>query len=134
MNSSIVLAREWLRKASYDLRSAKILHASPDKLYETAIYHCQQAAEKAIKAVLVAHRQHVPLTHDIALLLERAGKFDKGLAQFEALAESITGYATEYRYPNTAADELSISEVQSAIEYASELVEYIASLISNMTD
>ena len=47
------LLRSWLTKATSDLRSAKVLASAEDPVLDTAIYHCQQAAEKAVKAFLV---------------------------------------------------------------------------------
>jgi HEPN domain-containing protein len=41
--------RTWLIKAHSDLRSARALVALPEPATDTAIYHCQQVAEKALK-------------------------------------------------------------------------------------
>ena len=43
------LVREWLKKASRDLTVAKIVARSPEAIWEASLYHCQQAAEKALK-------------------------------------------------------------------------------------
>ena len=45
-------AKDWLAKAENDLASAKVLGSAPSPLLDTAIYHCQQAGEKALKSVL----------------------------------------------------------------------------------
>jgi len=42
------LVRNWLRKAQRDLASARKLASGNDPLLDTAIYHCQQAGEKAV--------------------------------------------------------------------------------------
>ena len=44
-------SHEWLRKAANDLQAAKLLlkHA---ELHEIALFHCQQAVEKALKGYL----------------------------------------------------------------------------------
>ncbi len=44
--------QQWLIKADHDLRSAQRLMASDrdDPILDTAVYHCQQTAEKALKA------------------------------------------------------------------------------------
>ena len=50
--------RQWLLKADHDLRSAGKLMTPDDDgdaLLDTAVYHCQQAAEKAFKAYLTAN-------------------------------------------------------------------------------
>lgn len=47
--------RQWLFKARHDLRSASRLFTDEPPILDTAAYHCQQAAEKALKAFLVLH-------------------------------------------------------------------------------
>ena len=44
--------RSWLTKAHSDLRSACALMALAEPATDTAIYHCQQAAEKSLKGYL----------------------------------------------------------------------------------
>jgi HEPN domain-containing protein len=49
------VVRGWLSKAANDLRGAHIdLDADPP-LIEDALFHCQQAAEKSLKAFLTSH-------------------------------------------------------------------------------
>jgi hypothetical protein len=47
------LVRAWLIKARNDLDTARQIGRLPDGHLDTAIYHCQQAAEKGIKGVVV---------------------------------------------------------------------------------
>jgi HEPN domain-containing protein len=49
------LVQSWLTKAQHDLAAARKLSDEPDSYLDTAIYHCQQAAEKVIKGFLVFH-------------------------------------------------------------------------------
>lgn len=44
----------WMKKAANELNSAKKLASGSDKVPDTAIYHCRQAAEKAVKGYLVS--------------------------------------------------------------------------------
>jgi HEPN domain-containing protein len=52
MNAKLELVRNWLIKAQHDLAAARKLALSPDPYLDVAVYHCQQAAEKAIKGFL----------------------------------------------------------------------------------
>jgi HEPN domain-containing protein len=47
------LVHDWLRKAQRDLTVAKILAENSEAIWEASLYHCQQAAEKALKGFLV---------------------------------------------------------------------------------
>ncbi len=42
--------QSWLVKAQHDLASARILSSQTPPYLDTAVYHCQQAAEKAVKS------------------------------------------------------------------------------------
>jgi HEPN domain-containing protein len=66
------LVRAWLAKAQSDLGTARKLANGPDTYLDTAIYHCQQAAEKAIKALLVQNDLRFEKTHDLEVLIQRA--------------------------------------------------------------
>ncbi|HGJ65477.1 TPA: HEPN domain-containing protein [bacterium] len=44
--------KEWLKVAEDDLISAKILLGNDPPILVTACFHCQQAVEKSLKALL----------------------------------------------------------------------------------
>jgi HEPN domain-containing protein len=66
--------REWLSRARSDLILAKA--AGVGIYLEDLCFHAQQAAEKAVKALLIRQRVDFPYVHDLAellTLLERTG-------------------------------------------------------------
>ena len=71
MNEKIDLVKSWMIKSNHDLNSARILADNPEPYLDTAIYHCHQAAEKAIKGFLVYHDVRFEKTHDLRLLIEK---------------------------------------------------------------
>jgi len=58
------LARQWLEKAQHDLLAGERA-AQPEPLPDVAVYHAQQAAEKALKAYLAGRDQPFRMTHDL---------------------------------------------------------------------
>ncbi len=90
--------RSWLIKAGHDLLSASLLSAK-EKLRDAAIFHCQQAAEKAIKGFLVFHDVRFEKSHDIEFLVSLGMTKVAELGQLLPQAECLTPYATEFRYP-----------------------------------
>ena len=67
--------REWLNRAKSNLALAKSL--VPEAYLEDLCFEAQQAAEKAIKAVLMRRGIEFPYVHNLALLLsllDEAGK------------------------------------------------------------
>jgi HEPN domain-containing protein len=65
------LVRQWLEKAARDLDAAERLSTEGGRLREIVAFHCQQAAEKYLKALLVRNQIEFPKTHDILTLSRR---------------------------------------------------------------
>ena len=66
------LVREWVEKAEADLEAAEQLApnvVSGARLREIVGFHCQQAVEKFLKALLAYYQVEFPKTHDIERLL-----------------------------------------------------------------
>ena len=61
-------AKAWMVKAWRDLETARRAATGQPPFYDVAVYHCQQAAEKAVKAFLVHHGKPYEKTHDIEVL------------------------------------------------------------------
>jgi HEPN domain-containing protein len=122
------LVAAWLTKGQDDLASARKLAAPPDPLLGTAIYHCQQAAEKAVKGLLLFHDQDFEKTHDITDLLRLAAPYAPELNAFFAVGEVLTPYAVKFRYPGAAADPQR-AEYDLAHEAADQLLACVLDLL-----
>lgn len=67
--------REWLNRARSNLAQARLEH--PQVYLEDLCFNAQQAAEKAVKALLLSRGIRFPYVHDVAellSLLEQAGE------------------------------------------------------------
>jgi len=94
-------ALEWLSRARSDLALAR---AKPKGVYlEDLCFHAQQAAEKAIKALLICHRVQFPYVHDLAALLTLLERATGELPEHIRQAERLTQFAVRARYPGTGA-------------------------------
>ena len=71
MSEEIEIARQWIVKAANDLLNADNNLQSEVVPFDTVCFHCQQAAEKFLKAFLVGKGQTYPITHDLLLILEK---------------------------------------------------------------
>ena len=100
----------WMKKADDDLRSARIIMDAKPPLIETALFHCQQAAEKAMKAFLTAHDMPFRKTHDLDELAAACEKIDVSLKEVLDPARDLTVFAWEFRYPG---DSSTPSEAES---------------------
>ncbi len=65
MDENIKLANKWVQKAEADLLNADNNLNSENIPYDTVCFHCQQAAEKFLKAYLIANGRNYPLSHDL---------------------------------------------------------------------
>ena len=90
------------------------------------IYHCQQAAEKALKGYLAFRDQPLERTNDLERLLEVATALDSTFAPLEAQADVLNPYATAFRYPDTLVVQFpSVAEVNTAIEHAQAIYDFV---------
>ena len=91
-------SNEWLRRAKSNLARAK--QPKPDEaLWEDLCFDTEQAAEKAVKAVLVFHGIEFPKTHDIRALLTLLDQAQYHVPPNIWEAVDLTDYAVETRYP-----------------------------------
>lgn len=101
---SLDLADAWLAKARSDLAAARILIHGQEKHLDIGSYHCQQAAEKALKGWLTAKELLFPRTHSLEEILVLCIPTDSAFAQFRPHCERLTPLAHEFRYPGDPLD------------------------------
>jgi HEPN domain-containing protein len=124
--STLELVRDWLTRAEHDLRSARALASLADPLLDTAIYHCQQAAEKSMKAWLQSRDDPFPKTHDIELLVKQAAKLNPGFSQFEKAASVLTPYVSAFRYPGGSDEPMPTrGEFDEALQHAQAIYDFV---------
>lgn len=123
------LVRSWLLKAEHDLASAELLSRGDNPLLDTAIYHCQQAAEKTLKGYLAFHELELEKTHDIRDLISDAITLEPEFSAWVTRGASLTKYATQFRYPNRFRDEPEPEEFDEALQTARELYLFVRALI-----
>ncbi len=116
-------AHRWLRYAEEDLAAAHLMLASLQVFPKQACYHAQQAAEKALKSVLVAHGIPFPRTHDLLALARLLPLDDASLIAGLDLGDLSTWVVTA-RYPMDP-EEATTPEAHGAVAMAELLCERI---------
>lgn len=113
-------AADWLRRARSNLARAR--QEKPDEvLYEDLCFDAQQAAEKAIKALLVARGMPFRLVHDIGELLRSAADGGIDVPDQVRAAVELTEYAVEARYPGPF-EPVTEAEWRQAVRLAEAVV------------
>ena len=129
---------KWLKFAKADFDSAKYLNDGPihPKPLEIICYHSQQAAEKAVKAVIVflGGQGSIPKVHNIVFLLRQVENIlrdKKGLSIEEGIierGEQLTRYSVAPRYPGEI--HIDESETEKALRDAEAFLQWANDVIS----
>jgi HEPN domain-containing protein len=93
-------AAAWAQKAEHDILDADNNIAAEQTPWDMVCFHAQQAAEKYLKALLVARGELPPRIHDLDALLERCLAHDPTLSDLRADCTDLASYAVEVRYPD----------------------------------
>ncbi len=120
--------RQWLRKADGDLRVAERLADAPED-YDAVAFHCQQAAEKYLKARIAATGQDPPRTHDLVRLttiLIRVEMFTSTEIDF---AKLLTAFGVAIRYPGEEDEPPVVELLIAARHFRNRLRPTIAALL-----
>jgi HEPN domain-containing protein len=125
---NLELANKWLEYARTDYNVAihdTTFHPVP---IEIICYHCEQAAEKALKAILAYHNETIPHIHDLYRILELCLTHVPQLSALSSQARRLTDFAIITRYPNNI--QLNDVDMKQAIVYADQFIKLVEPLWS----
>lgn len=123
--------KRWLSFAKSDLRLAQ-KGRLPEVRLEGLCYLAQQAAEKALKALLIHCGVHFPKTHKIQDLIALLPGELVPPPSVEG-AVSLSDYAVDGRYPQNFED-VTAREYQSALKKAEAVVNWAEKAVKNSED
>src|SRR5438876_8853184 len=95
--------REWVRKAEADRVIARQSSRSAIPLHDGVCFHCQQAVEKYLKALLSESGLTIPKTHDLDLLRSLLLSHYPSLRTLRRGLTFLTDFAVDTRYPGANA-------------------------------
>ena len=95
----ITETKGWFRRAANDLRAAMHEFTAVPPLLGDIVFHCQQAAEKAMKGFLTWHNRPFRKTHSLEEIGEQCLEIDQTLKPMVGRAVPLTEYAWKFRYP-----------------------------------
>ncbi len=120
--------RAWLRRSHSNLARARQGRTAPEILYADLCFDAQQAAEKAIKAVLVSQATPFPKTHVIERLLDLVGGSGIEVPPNLCDAAALSDYATHTRYPGPA-EAVTEEEWRQAVQLAEQVVQWAEGVV-----
>ena len=89
----------WIEKAEHDRRAAEALLSQAPPITDGAAFHCQQAAEKLLKAFLFSRSVEFERNHDLRALSIACTDLDPRFGAFRDRLAALTPYAVRFRYP-----------------------------------
>lgn len=101
--------KNWLKFSQRDLKNAEILFRG--KSYEACIWHCDEAVEKILKAVIIEKKGKIPKIHDLShLLSESKLKISRSIFEF---IEELNPFYLAPRYPELILESKKINRKQA---------------------
>ncbi len=106
--------KEWVHKAEDDYTAATVLvRRRKDPTPSAVNFHCQQCAEKYLKAFLVQGDVVFPKTHDLLDLHKRCVTINTDFEQIVDLLDVLNPYFVAFRYPG---EQATVAEAQAAVK------------------
>jgi len=123
MKTNLDLARLLLRKAESDLATARRMLDSEGP-YDTGLFHCQQAVEKYLKALLAAHDAQYPKIHDVTELAALCLDYCPALETLPFPLAEFNPFAVTIRYDDWDED-ISAGLLAEVLEHALQVLAVI---------
>jgi HEPN domain-containing protein len=123
---AVDIVREWLTAVERDLKAIRNCLFGPDPTPAGAAYHCQQAAEKLVKAVLISTGIHPRKTHDIQGLVAELGEAHP-MRPVLAPFMRFTPFAWAFRYPSL--DPMAVEANEPSLDEVTEWLKEILSAV-----
>ncbi len=102
------------------------------RLLDIAVYHCQQAAEKALKAWLTSQDVIFPKTRELEKLLGLCLPAAPDFAKLQPACEELTPFAHEFRYPGDISEPDS-EQARRALALAEEIFACVVGEVGGLT-
>ena len=118
--------KEWLNRAKSNLYLAKESNRQ-EVYFEDLCFQAQQAAEKALKAVMILLAIEPPRSHNFNILLLKLGEKIE-LPEVCNDVIDLNDYAVQTRYPGDYTP-VDIDEYHNAIEIAERIVTWASEYI-----
>jgi HEPN domain-containing protein len=114
---------EWLRRARSNLARAQADIRLAGVYLEDLCFDAQQAAEKAIKAVLIERSIRFPYVHDLTVLLGLVEQSGTTVPEVVREAGRLTRFAVVTRYPGIA-EPVTQEEYERAVAIAEAVIDW----------
>ena len=123
---------DWIDAAYQDRLAAELLFTDP-RLYDSCAFHCQQCAEKALKAYLIFKTHRLVDGHNLTWLCKQAVKHDQKFVEWLDESANLNHYYNETRYPGDFPLEFNQKQMESVLKMAQDMNDFIYQEIKQST-
>ena len=124
------IIQEWLLAAERDLKIAKEDIDKPERRQDVT-FHCQQAAEKFLKAFIIFKNLEFRPTHDLETLLHICLQQNKEFESIKTECRMLSPFYIGTRYPEFD-ERLTGQEVKEVLRYAEKIAEFVKGKIKSV--
>lgn len=124
------LVKRWIQKADEDFGYAALSLKEEFTFFPQICWHFQQAAEKYLKAYIVAYDLEFRKIHDLAALLHICEKYNPAFSALQEQCTYLQKYYVESRYPVLWETSCSKDETHMARQAPQKIIEFIKKALS----
>jgi len=121
---------KWIHFAQMDFDSAVALSEKFRPPLEIVCYHCQQSAEKILKAYIIAKTNTLTKTHVLVDLLNICVQYSADFDCFKNTSINLTAYIALTRYPSNI--DLTEQAMKQALKDAQDILEFTKSKLAEI--
>jgi HEPN domain-containing protein len=110
------IVKEWISKGEEDYNFARANLEEGKNFFAQICFHFQQAAEKYLKAFIIASDLEFRRVHDLGLLLKVCSAKDTSFEDLRETCEFLSAFYIEARYPVHWPTNFSRQEAQKAFQ------------------
>lgn len=122
MDKKDSLVSEWMCKAEHDFTAIEVIKNHNPELGDIICYHCQQSAEKYLKAYLTKLDLSFKRSHSLSYLLDLLKNVPDEVYDS---AEILEDYGVNIRYPGDWF-EPSVQDIEEAYNSAKKIKEFVS--------
>ena len=120
--------KQWLDRAKSNLVRAQAKQT--DVYLEDLCFDAQQAAEKAVKAILIHYEIEFRYVHDLEELITTLEKHNKSVPECVKEAIELTQYAVEFRYPGVY-EPVTEEEYNKAVAISKSVITWAEKIVNS---
>ncbi len=125
MKKDLLIVDKWLEKAEEDFGFATVNLKEEKEFYDQICFHFHQAAEKYLKAYIIANKLRFEKTHNLPFLLSICAEKDKSFFRLKDSCDFLDGFYIEARYPVVWAAKTSKKDALKAYEETKRIREFV---------